>query len=124
MRSEGRLKVLLFSMVFPNAAQPHYGVFVRERMRGLPADVEVRVVAPTPWFPFVAKLRPGLRPAVPREEVQDGVPVLHPRFLSFPGFLKCLDGLLMFLCALPTLIRLRRDFRFQEIGRASCRERV
>ncbi len=115
MRSEGRLKVLLFSMVFPNAAQPHYGVFVRERMRGLPADVEARVVAPTPWFPFVARLRPGLRPAVPREEVQDGVQVLHPRFLSFPGFLKCLDGLLMFLAALPTVIRLRRDFRFELI---------
>ena len=115
MRSEGRLKVLLFSMVFPNAAQPHYGVFVRERMRGLPADVEVRVVAPTPWFPFVARLRPGLRPAVPREEVQEGVPVLHPRFLSFPGFLKCLDGLLMFLGALPTVIRLRRDFRCELI---------
>jgi teichuronic acid biosynthesis glycosyltransferase TuaC len=109
------LRVLLFSSVFPNAAQPHHGVFVRERMRGLPADVEVRVVAPTPWFPFVAGLRPGFRPAVPREEVQEGVPVLHPRFLSFPGFLKCLDGLLMFLCALPALIRLRRDFRFQVI---------
>ena len=115
MRSEGRLKVLLFSMVFPNAAQPHYGVFVRERMRGLPADVEVRVVAPTPWFPFVARLRPGFRPEVPREEVQDGVRVLHPRFLSFPGFLKCLDGLLMFLWTLPTVIRMRRDFRFELI---------
>jgi teichuronic acid biosynthesis glycosyltransferase TuaC len=115
MRSEGRLKVLLFSMVFPNAAQPHYGVFVRERMRGLPADVEVRVVAPTPWFPLVARLRPGFRPEVPREEVQDGVRVLHPRFLSFPGFLKCLDGLLMFLWTLPTVIRMRRDFRFELI---------
>jgi teichuronic acid biosynthesis glycosyltransferase TuaC len=115
MRSEGRLKVLLFSMVFPNAAQPCYGVFVRERMRGLPADVEVRVVAPTPWFPLVARLRPGFRPEVPREEVQDGVQVLHPRFLSFPGFLKCLDGLLMFLCTLPTVIRMRRDFRFELI---------
>src|SRR3954467_15697498 len=108
MRSEGRLKVLLFSMVFPNAAQPHYGVFVRERMRGLPADVEVRVVAPTPWFPFISGLRPGLRPRVPREEVQDGVPVFHPRFLSFPGILKCLDGLLLFLCTLPALLKLRR----------------
>jgi teichuronic acid biosynthesis glycosyltransferase TuaC len=115
MRSEGRLRVLLFSMVFPNAAQPHYGVFVRERMRGLPADVEVRVVAPAPWFPLVARLRPGLRPEVPREEDQGGVQVLHPRFLSFPGFLKCLDGLLMFLGALPTVIRLRREFRFELI---------
>jgi teichuronic acid biosynthesis glycosyltransferase TuaC len=115
MRSEGRLRVLLFSMVFPNAAQPCYGVFVRERMRGLPADVEVRVVAPTPWFPLAARLRPGFRPEMPREEVQDGVEVLHPRFLSFPGFLKCLDGLLMFLWTLPTVIRMRRDFRFELI---------
>jgi teichuronic acid biosynthesis glycosyltransferase TuaC len=108
-------RVLLFSTVFPNAAQPHHGVFVRERMNGLPADFEVRVVAPTPWFPLVSGLRPGFRPEVPREEVQDGVPVFHPRFLSVPGILKCLDGLLLFLCTLPLLIRLRREFRFDVI---------
>ena len=99
------LRVLLFSTVFPNAAQPHHGVFVRERMRGLPADVEVRVVAPTPWFPFVSGPAPraagrGCRARRCRTACQ----VLHPRFLSFPGFLKCLDGLLLFLCTLPTLV--------------------
>ena len=113
--SEHRTRVLLFSTVFPNAAQPHHGVFVRERLRGLPGEFEVRVVAPTPWFPFVSGLRPGFRPQVPREEVQDGVPVLHPRFLSVPGFLKCLDGLLLFLSTLPALLRLRREFRFEVI---------
>src|SRR5436305_11543069 len=101
-----KTRVLLFSTVFPNAAHPAHGLFVRERMRGLPADelgeLEVRVVAPTPWFPFVSGLRPGLRPRVPRAETQDGAPVLHPRFLSFPGLLKCLDGLLLFLSTLPT----------------------
>ena len=30
--SERRTRVLLFSTVFPNAAQPHHGVFVRERL--------------------------------------------------------------------------------------------
>ncbi|MFL6193315.1 MAG: glycosyltransferase family 4 protein [Thermoanaerobaculia bacterium] len=117
MRSapEPSLRVLLFSVVFPNAAQPHYGTFVRERMRGLPAGVDVRVVAPKPWFPFVSGLRPGFRPEVPREEDHDGVRVFHPRFLSFPGFLKCLDGLLLFLCTLPLLRRLRREERFDVI---------
>jgi glycosyltransferase involved in cell wall biosynthesis len=84
-------------------------------MRGLPPDIETVVVAPTPWFPFVSGLRPGFRPNVPREEVQDGVRVLHPRFLSFPGILKCLDGVLLALGALPTLLRLRRTFRFEAI---------
>jgi glycosyltransferase involved in cell wall biosynthesis len=105
----------VLSTVYPNTAQPHHGVFVRERMRGLPSDVEAVVVAPTPWFPFVSGLRPGFRPAVPREEVQDGVRVLHPRFLSFPGVFKCLDGVLLALGALPALLRLRRTFRFAAI---------
>ena len=110
MRPQARTKVLLFSTVFPNAAQPHHGVFVRERMRGLPTnEFDVRVVAPTPWFPLVSGLRPGFRPQVPAEEVQEGVPVLHPRFLSIPGILKCLDGLFLFLWTLPVLIRLRRE---------------
>ena len=113
--SERKMKVLLFSTVFPNAAQPHHGVFVRERMRGLPEDVEVRVVAPTAWFPFISGLRPGFRPAVPAEEIQDGVPVFHPRFLSFPGILKCLDGLLLFLWTFPLLRRLHREHRFDAI---------
>lgn len=109
------VRLLVFSTVFPNAAQPHHGIFVRERMRGLPEEVEVRVVAPVPWFPFVSGLRPGYRPAVPREEVQDGVRVLHPRFLSVPRFLKCLDGLFLFLGAWPVLRRLRREFPFDAI---------
>lgn len=113
--SERRTKILLFSTVFPNAAQPHHGIFVRERMRGLPGDVEVRVVAPTPWFPFISGLRPGFRPTVPAEESQDGVPVFHPRFLSFPGIFKCLDGLLLFLWTFPLLRRLHREHRFDAI---------
>jgi teichuronic acid biosynthesis glycosyltransferase TuaC len=113
--SEPRTRVLLFSTVFPNASQPHHGIFVHERMRGLPEDVEIRVVAPTPWFPFASGLRPGYRPEVPAEESHDGVPVYHPRFLSFPGILKCLDGLLLFLSTLPALLRLRREFRFDVI---------
>jgi teichuronic acid biosynthesis glycosyltransferase TuaC len=110
-----KVRLLVFSTVFPNAAQPHHGIFVRERMRGLPEEVEVRVVAPVPWFPFVSGLRPGYRPVVPREEVQDGVRVLHPRFLSVPRFLKCLDGLFLFLGAWPALRRLRKEFPFDAV---------
>ena len=114
MPPASRIKLLVFSTVFPNAAQPHHGVFVRERMLGLP-DVEIQVVAPTPWFPFVSGLRPGFRPEVPREEVQNGVRVLHPRYLSVPGILKCLDGVFLFLSTLPALYRLRKTFRFEAI---------
>lgn len=109
------LRLLVFTTVFPNAAQPHHGVFVRTRMRALPPEVEVRVVAPVPWFPGTTGLRPGFRPAVPRREVQDGVVVEHPRFLSVPAFLKCLDGLFLFLSTIATLRRVRKEFPFRAI---------
>lgn len=115
MPPASKVRLLVFSTVFPSSAQPHHGVFVRERMRGLPPEVEVQVVAPTPWFPFVSGLRPGFRPVVAREEVQDGVRVLHPRYLSVPGILKCLDGVFLFLSTLPALLRLRKTFRFDAI---------
>jgi teichuronic acid biosynthesis glycosyltransferase TuaC len=110
-----RTRLLVFSTVFPNAAQPHHGIFVRERMRGLPPEAEVTVIAPVPWFPLVSGLRPGFRPRVPREEVQDGVRVLHPRFLSVPAVLKSLDGFFLFLGALPAAWRLRRETGFEAI---------
>jgi teichuronic acid biosynthesis glycosyltransferase TuaC len=115
-QTPGKLRVLLFSTVFPNAVQPVHGVFVRERMKGLPESaVEVEVVAPTAWFPFVSGLRPGYRPPVPAQETQDGVTVHHPRFLSFPGVFKCLDGILLFLSTLPAVLRLHRRSRFDLI---------
>jgi len=115
---DGRARVLVFSTVFPNAVQPQHGVFVRRRMRALPPELAVAVaavVAPRLWFPFTSGLRPGFRPAMPAFEVQEGTPVLHPRFLSPPGVGKLADGLLLALSALPALARLRRDAPFDVI---------
>jgi glycosyltransferase involved in cell wall biosynthesis len=76
------------------------------------------VVAPVPWFPFLGLIRlarPNYRPAVPYFESQDGIDVYHPRFLSIPGYLKFLDGLLQAICTLPTLLRIRKEFDFDII---------
>jgi teichuronic acid biosynthesis glycosyltransferase TuaC len=115
-----RVRVVLFSTVFPNPAQPGLGIFVRERLRHVARHVDVMVVAPVPWFPGAHLLRKGYRPrVVPREE-QDGLVVLHPRFLSFPGVLKSLDGVLLAISSLVCLWRLRRRFPFQLIDAHFC----
>ena len=106
--------IVVFSTLFPSAAQPQAGVFIRERMFRVGAELPLTVVAPVPWFPFQSLLRlvrPHFRPDVPRIEIQQGVTVLHPRFLSVPGLFKNLDGLLMALGARGTLARLRREGR-------------
>src|SRR5262249_12106041 len=111
----GRARVLVFSTVFPNASQPEHGVFVRRRMLALPPELAAAVVAPRPWFPFTSGLRPGFRPAMPPAEVQEGISVLHPRFLSPPAVGKSADGALLALSALPAVWRLRRGFPFDVV---------
>jgi glycosyltransferase involved in cell wall biosynthesis len=109
------MRVLVLSSVYPNAAQPLFGVFVHQRVQRMTERCEVVVVAPVPWFPLSGAVRGRARMAVPARETLDGVNVLHPRFLSVPGILKSLDGLLYFVSLLPALRRLRRRFPFDVI---------
>ena len=110
--------VVVLSSLFPSSVQPGAGLFVRERMFRVGAQLPLCVVAPTPWFPLQSLLRrwrPGFRPGAPIHEQQSGFDVWFPRFLSFPGALKRLDGLFMALGALPRLWRLKRAGRLDLI---------
>ncbi len=109
------MKVLVLTTVFPNCKQPTLGTFVRERMFRVAKECELKVVAPVPWFPFARYLKPNYRPIVPRNEIQQGIEVYHPRFFSVPGVLKCLDGFFFFLSLLSPLKRIRKDFDFDII---------
>jgi teichuronic acid biosynthesis glycosyltransferase TuaC len=109
------MRVLVLSSVFPNAANPTYGVFVRERVRHLAECCEAVVVAPVPWFPLNRRIRGTERDAVPRVERDGRLTVYHPRFLCVPGVGKSLDGLFYFLGLRPFIARLRRQFAFDLI---------
>jgi glycosyltransferase involved in cell wall biosynthesis len=82
------IRTLLFSTLYPNSVRPSHGIFVETRLRHLLAsgEVETRVVAPVPWFPFrhprfgeYAK-----HAAVPAHEVRNGIDITHPRYLLLP----------------------------------------
>jgi glycosyltransferase involved in cell wall biosynthesis len=106
--------VVVFSTLFPSAAQPHAGLFIRERMFRVARTLPLTVVAPVPWFPLQSLLRlwrPSFRPRPPRRELQDGIEVLHPRFLSVPGLFKRFDGAFLALGSFFTLLRLKRAGR-------------
>lgn len=112
----GGPRLVVFSTLFPNPAQPQAGVFIRERMFRVGEHLPLAVVAPVPWFPFQGLLRRWrlhFRPDVPRREMQNGVEVFHPRFFSVPGIFKRLDGLFLALGSLPILWRLRRAGRLE-----------
>ena len=111
-------QLVVFSTLFPNQAQPQAGLFIRERMFRVGRTLPLTVVAPVPWFPFQSVLRlirPHFRPDVPAVEVQQGVTVLHPRFLSVPGLFKRFDGVLLALGAWSALARLKREGRLDAL---------
>ena len=47
-------RVLVFSTLFPNSAQPNHGIFVENRLRHTLelGGLDATVVAPVPYFPF------------------------------------------------------------------------
>ena len=110
--------IVVLSSLFPSSRQPGAGLFIRERMFRVGAQLPLSVVAPTPWFPLqglIRRWRPGFRPGAPAHEKQNGFDVWFPRFLSLPGMLKGLDGLAMAVAALPRLWLLRRAGRLDLI---------
>lgn len=98
--------MLVYSSLFPNAAMPTGGVFIRERMFRVARQLPLAVVAPQAWSPFdwlIRLARPGFRPPAIRFEVVDGIEVDRPRFLSVPGTPKSMDGWLMARCTQNTV---------------------
>lgn len=109
------MRILVLSSVYPSSTSPTRGIFVRERTRHLSVHCAMEVVSPVPWFPLNRVLRGAARTEIPRVESQDGITVHHPRYVSVPGVLKSLDGLLYFSCMLPVLSRLMRREPFDLI---------
>jgi len=113
-----RRHIVVFSSLFPNSRQPCAGLFIRERMFRVGRELPISVVSPTPWFPLqglIRLVRPGFRAGAPVHEVQQGIHVWFPRFVSIPGILKRLDGWAMALAAWPRLRKLKRAARLDLI---------
>lgn len=88
MPNEFLMKILLFSTLFPNAAKPHHGIFTETTLRHQLAtgEVQAKVVAPVPWFPFSHEAfgqYSGFAKA-PKLETRVGVQVFHPRYVVLP----------------------------------------
>jgi glycosyltransferase involved in cell wall biosynthesis len=109
-RDADALRVLTFSSLYPNDAQPSHGIFVENRLRRLVANGAVmsRVVAPVPWLPkalgAVARYAPFAQ--APRREIRHGVEVHHPRYPVLPKVGMTLAPAFLAGAMLPVLKRL------------------
>lgn len=107
------IKVLLFSSLYPSAARPVHGIFVETRLRELlkSGEIEARVVAPVPWFPFKSPRfgEYAQMAATPREEHRNGVQVFHPRYFLPPKVGMNIAPYAMAAAAWPTVRRIIAD---------------
>ncbi|MFC7552367.1 glycosyltransferase [Pseudoroseomonas wenyumeiae] len=86
-RASRPLRLLTFTTLYPNAAQPNHGVFVENRLRHLVAGV--RPPAPCwrrcPGFLRLPRFGDWARYAtIPLREERHGLVLHHPRFLAPP----------------------------------------
>jgi teichuronic acid biosynthesis glycosyltransferase TuaC len=107
-----KLRVLTFTSLYPNAAMPNFGVFVENRIRRVAetGEVDVRVVAPVPWFPSSRPMfgRYASWARVPRREIRHGLEVMHPRYPLVPKIGVLSHPLAMAVGAMTEIRRLRR----------------
>lgn len=107
LHDQRAVRLLVLTSLYPNAEQPHHGVFVEERLRKLVATgrVMATVVAPVPWFPF-RSARFGRYTSfarVPRQEERYGIEILHPRYPVIPKVGMNLAPMLMYRALLPVM---------------------
>lgn len=113
------MRILTFTTLFPNCNSPNSAIFIKNRMAAVNKllDVDVRVVAPIPWFP---KDIPGdgrwqRLARVPRLEQLDGLSVIHPRYLVTPKLGMTFYGFSMYLGCKKTVTQLHKDWPFDLI---------
>jgi glycosyltransferase involved in cell wall biosynthesis len=93
-----RLRVLVYTSLFPNSINPLLGNFILERMRHLLRFVDISVVAPVPYFPqWIGFNHPWLNwSRVPRFENFGGFDTQHPRYVVIPKVGMATHGVSMF----------------------------
>jgi teichuronic acid biosynthesis glycosyltransferase TuaC len=113
------MRLLTFSTLYPHAGRPTHGIFVETRLRKLVAtgQVESKVLAPVPWFPFRHDAfgdyaRHALAPS---EEHRHGIEVAHPRYPLIPKLGMTLAPLLLAQAVKPALRSLLERYDFDAI---------
>src|SRR5262245_40470196 len=80
-----RLRVLVLTRLFPNAAFPHAAAFNRQQLAALARLADVEILAVIPWFPgcrhFARWSAAGRLTEVPSHERVGELEVQHPRVL-------------------------------------------
>lgn len=104
--------VLVVTTLYPNVIQFRHGVFVETRVKHVhqSGEINIKVIAPIPWFPFKFKYFPNYSKLVdiPRYEIRDDIEIYHPRYLVIPKIGMLLTPLFLGICIYNQIKRLQK----------------
>ena len=109
------MRVLTFTSLFPNGADPEHGIFIYQRAAHLAARNGnlVEVVAPIPFVPKgLAISRWKTAADVPRVERVGRLTVYHPRYFLLPKISMPFHGLLIYLSTIGLVRELHTATKF------------
>lgn len=106
------VKVLAFTSLFPCETRPTHGIFLQHRLRHLAAssDVQIRVLAPVPWFPLKSRIFGSYAAfaRVPKHDVSSGTLVRFVRYFMMPKVGVWLAPFTMALAAIRAIREMQR----------------
>ena len=109
------MKILAITNLFPNSIEPTRGMFNFQQFKALASlsGVEIKVVAPVPWFPRLKIKKEWYNfSLIPKNEMISGFEVYHPRYVIIPKILRLLDGLVFFFGVVRTVKEIQKKFLF------------
>jgi teichuronic acid biosynthesis glycosyltransferase TuaC len=112
------VKVLTYTSLFPNQAQPDLGVFIYQRMAHFAAREknQVIVVAPIPYAPsWISAARWKKWTGIPPVEHRGNLTIYHPAYPMLPKVSLPLQALLMLLGSFSLVQKLHRAHKFDLI---------
>ncbi len=112
------MKVLALSYLFPNPAQPDYGIFVYNRLKAIQEFCDVKVIAPLQRYPFRNLLRPEMATdnKIGSKENMAGLETWYPRFSVIPRYFKFYDAFSYYAAVKPIVSKmLQTGFTFDVI---------
>lgn len=113
-----RVRRILVVSSFPSKPQPVHTVFVKERVKAFARipGYEVRVIAPTPYFPplkWFKRWYPWSQ--VPRTDCIEGLNVTYPRYFMLPKLGGYIEPKLMLRSVYRAARQIREEFDFDLI---------
>lgn len=115
-----RIRVLMFTNLFPNPQDTTHGIFSLQLARELAKICDLTVVCPLPWFPRWSILRHFPKwyafAKIPRQYQIYGMQVYSPKYMMLPKLSGAIQGAMVFFGTFSTVWRMHRAKHFDVIN--------